>query len=146
MKAIMEYGLFPQRYVSKATDDATSNLSWKFYCSSTVTCCVLLRGLLVCINTILPLTPLPLPQLHSHPHPHPYTHTPLLSSSHPPYHIPGKIAYLFLLYLSPNSLLYLFSFFHAHSPICPTANPINTTVLRLQFTIATPNHASASNM
>jgi hypothetical protein len=64
----------------------------------------------------------------------------------PIYQIPGKIAYFFLLYLSPNSFLYLLSFFHAHTPICPTAKMINTTVLKLQFTSATPIHATASNM
>jgi hypothetical protein len=60
--------------------------------------------------------------------------------------MPGKMAYLLRLYLSPNSLRYLLSFFHAQTPIWPTATMMKMIVLKLQLTSATPIHAIASNM
>jgi hypothetical protein len=45
------------------------------------------------------------------------------------YHIPGSIAYLFFLYLSPNSLRYLLSFFFAQGIIWPTETTRNSKTL-----------------
>lgn len=45
------------------------------------------------------------------------------------YHIPGSIVYLFFLYLSPNSLRYLSSFFFAQGIIWPTETTKNSKTL-----------------
>lgn len=62
------------------------------------------------------------------------------------YNRPGRITYRFFLYLSPNSLRYLLSFFLAQAVICASPMMINTTVLKLQLTRATPTQERASNM
>ena len=64
-----------------------------------------------------------------------------------PHQIPGNMVYRFLLYLSPNSDRYLFSFFFAQIAICPTLAPIITTNDQLRpLTKYIPTQAMASNM